>query len=51
MIVRKGNKIKSIPLNEDGTYDLEGLHFGDPPKFIDDEITLHLPIKNICMIF
>ena len=37
-------------MNEDGTYDLEGVHFGDPPKFIDDKITIHLPIKDIFSI-
>ncbi len=47
LVIKKGVKVKSVPMRADGTYDLEGLHFGDAPSSLDDSIKLHLRLPAL----
>ena len=47
LIIKKGVLAKSVPMRSDGTYDLEGLHFGETPKSLDDSIKLHLEAESL----
>lgn len=47
LVVKKGVLAKSVPMKSDGTYDLEGLHFGEPPRSLDDPIKLHLELESL----